>query len=225
MNTRNIKEYTRIPIEAYEYFRLKDLYLVAGMYLLAPYTEGQNYTRTDTTIRQLADLTGVKEDYIKDSFLPKVKRSGYILCETRQVGYREKRNVYTMPYPLTNYRIVRKELFGDNSLTPDEKGFMISLYCLCVNNEFRFDFNQRETFAKLSMTKNTYKKYENALMDKGVLWTHCNSPLALISLEHFEAKVLMYAHLGFTTWIDKVIDYEPTDEEIDTFNSYLECAA
>ena len=223
-DARKIKNYTRIPIVACKHFKLKDLYLVAGMYLLAPYTEGETVTETDTTCKQLSALTGVKEDYIYDRFLPKLKVSGYITYITYQAGIK-KRNVYTMPYPQENYRIIRKEIFDDRTLTPEEKGFVIGLYCFCVNNEFRLDLPQVHLSSALGLVKNTYKKYERALMKKEIIRTSQNSPLALIDIEHLDAKIIMHPYLGYTTWMDKVSEFIIDEDNLEIYRMALADAA
>ena len=83
---KSLKQYAVIPIEACEQFKLKDLYLLAGLYINAPYKIGAEYMITDTTFRQLSDTTGVSIDYIKDSFIPKLKEKGYRV-DTIQESY------------------------------------------------------------------------------------------------------------------------------------------
>ena len=92
---KSLKQYAVIPIEACEQFKLKDLYLLAGLYINAPYKIGAEYMITDTTFRQLSDTTGVSIDYIKDSFIPKLKEKGYRV-DTIQESYCL---LYTSPSP------------------------------------------------------------------------------------------------------------------------------
>ena len=85
---------------------------------------------TDTTFSQLSELTGVNPDYIKDSFIPRLKEledKGYRV-ETIQQQREIRRNIYYLPNPTKNFRIIWAELFSDSSLTPEEKGVMIGLY-------------------------------------------------------------------------------------------------
>ena len=211
------KPYTIIPIEACRYFNPKQLYLLAGLYINAHYQRGSNYMTTDTTFSQLSELTGVNTDYIKDSFIPKLKEledKGYRV-ETIQQQREIRRNIYYLPNPTKNFRIIWAELFSDSSLNPEEKGVMIGLYCLCVNNEFRIDLSDKLIYSHLDIAKNTYKKYRDLLIEKKV-------PMKLVWTEHMEAKVLLYPHLGYNTWIDKVTSDVPDDDEIkhylDTIN-------
>ena len=218
------KPYTIIPIEACRYFNPKQLYLLAGLYINAHYQRGSNYMTTDTTFSQLSELTGVNTDYIKDSFIPRLKEledKGYRV-ETIQQQREIRRNIYYLPNPTKNFRIIWAELFSDSSLTPEEKGVMIGLYCLCVNNEFRIDLSDKLIYSQLDMAKHPYKKYRNLLIEKKLIWPSYDVPMKLVWTEHMEAKVLLYPHLGYNTWIDKVTSDVPDDDEIkhylDTIN-------
>ena len=218
------KPYTIIPIEACRYFNPKQLYLLAGLYINAHYQRGSNYMTTDTTFSQLSELTGVNTDYIKDSFIPKLKEledKGYRV-ETIQQQREIRRNIYYLPNPTKNFRIIWAELFSDSSLNPEEKGVMIGLYCLCVNNEFRIDLSDKLIYSHLDIAKNTYKKYRDLLIEKKVIGSSDDVPMKLVWTEHMEAKVLLYPHLGYNTWIDKVTSDVPDDDEIkhylDTIN-------
>ena len=218
------KPYTIIPIEACRYFNPKQLYLLAGLYINAHYQRGSNYMTTDTTFSQLSELTGVNTDYIKDSFIPKLKEledKGYRV-ETIQQQREIRRNIYYLPNPTKNFRIIWAELFSDSSLNPEEKGVMIGLYCLCVNNEFRIDLSDKLIYSHLDMAKNTYKKYRDLLIEKKVIWSSYDVPMKLVWAEHMETQVLLYPHLGYNTWIDKVTSDVPDDDEIkqylDTIN-------
>ena len=217
-----VKQFTIIPIEACKYFKPKDLYLLAGLYINAPYKEREEYLVTNTTYEQLSGTTGVSLDYIKDAFIPRLKETNYVKIETIQESYMAKRNIYHLPNPPKNFRIIWAELFSDSSLSPEEKGVMIGLYCLCINNEFRIDLSDKLIYSHLDMAKNTYKKYRDLLIEKKVIWPSYDVPMKLVWTEHMEAKVLLYPHLGYNTWIDKVTSHAPDDDEIkqylDTIN-------
>ena len=124
-----VKQFTIIPIEACRYFNPKQLYLLAGLYINAYPQRESNYMTTDTTFSQLAALTGVSIYYIKESFVPRLKEledKGYRV-ETIQSQREIKRNIYHLPNPPVNFRIIWAEIFSDRSLTPEEKGVMIGL--------------------------------------------------------------------------------------------------
>ena len=211
-----VKQFTIIPIEACRYFNPKQLYLLAGLYINAYPQRESNYMTTDTTFSQLAALTGVSIYYIKESFVPRLKEledKGYRV-ETIQSQREIKRNIYHLPNPPVNFRIIWAEIFSDRSLTPEEKGVMIGLYCLCVNKEFRIDLSDKVIYSHLDMAKNTYKKYRDLLIEKKVIWSSYDVPMTLTWSEHMDAKVLLYPHLGYHTRIDKVISHVPDDDEI-----------
>ena len=216
---RTVLDYTIIPIEACKYFNPRQLYLLAGLYINAHYESGMSYMTTNTTYSQLSMLTGVSIDYIKTSFVPRLKElkdKGYSV-ETTQEDYMTKRNTYYLPNPEQNFRIIWAELFSDSSLSPEEKGVMIGLYCLCINEEFRIDLTDKEIYTILDMSKNTYAKYRNLLIEKKVIWSSYDVPMQLAWYEHMDAKVILYPHLGYQTWIDKVTSTPPTDEERENF--------
>ena len=212
------KEYTSFPIAAIGLFKPKDLYLLAGMYLSTHYQRDSVSLHTDITISQLSSLTDVASWYISESFYPRLKGSGFIFCKCVQEQPNKRRNHFYLPNPMQNFRLIRKELFYDKSLTPEEKGVMIGLYCLCLNNTFRYDLTDQRVWEALGISKNTFKKYRNSLIDKNVLWSSYDAPMALTNAEYLSAKVLMYPHLGHKTWLDLVEEFNPTEDEI---NDYL----
>ena len=123
------------------------------------------------------------------------------------------RNALPLPNPSENYRVIWTELFSDNSLSPEEKGFMIGLYCICVNNTFRLNLPDKTIYETLGMVKNTYTKYKNSLMSKGILKTLGESYIALINFNFFHGTILMYPHLGYVTYLDILESYEPDENE------------
>lgn len=212
------KEYTIFPIIAVGLFKPKDLYLLAGMYLSSHYQRNSDTLHTDITISQLSLLTKVGKGYIKDNFYPRLKRSGFISYECVQEQLNVKRNHFYLPNPEQNYKFIRKELFFDRNLSPEEKGVIIGLYSLCLNNTFRYDLSDQRVWEALGISKNTFKKYRNSLINNNVLWSSYDAPMALTNTEHLNAKVLMYPHLGHKTWLDLVEEFNPTEDET---NDYL----
>ena len=221
-NIRNLivatKDYTPFPIAAIGLFKPKDLYLLAGMYLSSHYQRNSSILHTDITISQLSSLTGVQSEYISESYYPRLKRSGFISYKCVQEQPNVRRNHFYLPFHEQNFRFIRKELFFDRTLSPEEKGVMIGLYCLCLNNTFRYGLSDQRVWETLGLSKNTFKKYRNSLIDKNILWSSYDVPMALADVEHLRAKVLMYPHLGHKTWLDLVEEFNPTEDEI---NDYL----
>lgn len=162
-----MKSYTLIPNEAGKIFKPEDLYTITCMYLTAK----DDYT-TDSTREQLAQITELSFAYIKDKFLPRLRESEF--CEIE--GYTElpdsqirKRNKYILPKPVTNYRIISKEILEDTNLTYTEKGIMIGLYSLTVNNSLNIGFSKNEIARRLKLSRNSYLKYEKSLIEKGYI--------------------------------------------------------
>ena len=90
-----------------------------------------------------------------------------------------KRNIYHLRNSSKNFRIIWAELLSDSSLTPEEKGVMIGLYCLCTNNEFRIDLSDKVIYSHLDMAKNTYKKYRDLLIEKKVICNNFDLQMAI----------------------------------------------
>lgn len=162
-----MKSYTIIPNEAGKIFKPEDLYTITCMYLTAK----DDYT-TNSTREQLAQITGLSFAYLKDKFLPRLRKSKFSEIE----GYTEitdsqirKRNKYMLPQPVTNYRIISKEMLEDTNLTYTEKGIMIRLYSLTVNNSFNIGFNKSQISKYLNISRNSYLKYEKSLIEKGYI--------------------------------------------------------
>ena len=92
-----MKDYTILPISAVKLFKPKDLYILAGMYLSAFSSRSSGDTiSTNITQKQLAELTGVDEEYIRKRFMPRLKESGFCNVECRQTDYTTKRNTYLL---------------------------------------------------------------------------------------------------------------------------------
>ena len=207
------KDYFRIPNEVVKFFKLKDLYLVAGLYNSVNYSKGRDKCYTDITIEQLSKLTGVSQEYISKSFLPRFKRSHFGKCTTKQVSFKEKRNQYELPYPNENYRIMWKQLFSDGLLSPEEKGFIMGLYCLCYNNSFRLGLSDTAIIKELNLSPKTYRKYRDSLLDKKVICSSMEAPIQLVWSEHMEARILLYPCLGYKTYMDEVRANPATEKE------------
>lgn len=162
-----MKSYTLIPNEAGKIFKPEDLYTITCMYLTAK----DDYT-TDSTREQLVEITGLSFAYIKDKFLPRLRKSKFCEIEAYtelQNSQIRKRNKYILPKPQTNYRIISKEILEDTNLTPREKGIIIGLFSLTVNNSLNIGFSKNEIARRLKLSKNSYLKYEKSLIEKGYI--------------------------------------------------------
>lgn len=162
-----MKSYTLIPNEAGQIFKPEDLYTLTCMYLTAK----SDYT-TNSTRKQLSEITEFSEAYLKDKFLPRLRKSKFCKIEEYMEfpnGQIRKRNKYVLPQPETNYRIISKEILKDAKLTLTEKGVMIGLYTLTVNNSFNIGFSKNEIARSLNLSRNSYLKHEKSLLKKGYL--------------------------------------------------------
>ncbi len=113
-------------------------------------------------------------------------------------------------------------MFFDNTLTPDEKGVLIALYCLCINNTFRFDLTDKCIWSKLGISKNTLKKYKKLLIEKNILQTSYKAPMALIDLNHTSATIIVYPYFGFKPYTDFIEEFKPNDYELELYKITLE---
>jgi len=162
-----MKSYSLIPNEVGKIFSPIDLYTLTILYLTAK----DDYT-TDSTREQLAEITGLSFAYIKDKFLPRLRKHKFCQIEEYKEfpeGQIKKRNKYILPEPITNYRIISKEILEDTNLTPTEKGVIIGLYTLSYNNSFNIGFNKSQIAQKLNIIRKTYLKYEKSLIEKGYI--------------------------------------------------------
>ena len=108
-----------------------------------------------------------------------------------------KRNIFSLQKPTSNFRIIKSGIFNDKRFTPEEKGYIIALYMLCVNNTFRFDLSNSEIARRIGVSLNTWKKYRVILETKGVICSFGNAPSALLDLNFENSLVLNYEYLGY----------------------------
>ena len=214
-NTYNMEDkisiplkYVTIPCSLLGSIKPRMLYLLTALYSTCHYDN--NFMYTDVTIDQLSLISGESKYYIRDFFFPYLRQMEtpiledddfHYLCSNRTV---KRRNLFTLLRPTENFRIISSEILLDRSLTPDEKGYIIALYILCVNNTFRFDLNDKLLATKIGVSLNTWKKYKELLLEKGIILPYINAPEALLDVDHIDSSVLMYPHLGATTAQDLI---------------------
>lgn len=177
-----MKTFTKIPNQIGTLFKPTDVYTIAVMYLTAKYDINTDCFVTDSTREQLAEFTGLSFNYIKLEFLPRFKESKF--CEIVQYtdSNNNRRNRYYLPNPEVNYRIINSRVIHDISLTPREKGFLISLFTICENNTFNCGLNTLEITDLLKISKTTFGRYKEHLINKGKLLTFDNEDL----FDHFK---------------------------------------
>lgn len=187
-----MKPYVKLPIEATELLSPKDIYTFTGLYFHA----NEEYT-TDTTYQQLSDLTGCSTGYVKRHFMPRLAQSGLVKETT---GWRQadtkRRKRYHFAEPRNMFKMVRKGIFEDSRLKPQEKGFLIALYCNSVNGTFNLGLRPSELLKKIKVSKGAFYNYRNALIEKGYLSKHEDIPNNPYSGDHPEDYMITCDWLG-----------------------------
>lgn len=184
-------------------FRPNDVYTLVGLY----FTANKNY-KTAVTYKQLHELTGQSIDYIKKGFSKKLAESNFCGI-TYTKNFTDKvitRKHYSLPEPTTNFRIIRKEIFDDKSLTSEEKGFLISLYCNSVNNSFSFGLPINEFLSRTTIKRSNFFELRKSLIEKGYISKIKDMPPFFRSEDFSEDYMLTCPWLGYEnykTWIEK----------------------
>jgi len=162
--------FTKIPNEISTIFSPNDVYTLTVMYIYSKYDEQSRCFVTNSSLQQLADKTGLSFAYMKDKFLPRLKASKFCKIELINEGYKEKRNKYYLPDTKSNFRIINSRVITDNNLSPNEKGFLISLFTKCENNSFNCGLEVRVVVELLKeISKTTYNRHKNRLIEKGYI--------------------------------------------------------
>lgn len=68
---------------------------------------------------------------------------------------------------------------------------------LCINNTFRFELSDTAIAKSIGVSLNTWKKYKNVLVEKGVIQKFKNAPAGLLDPNFENAMVLNYEYLGY----------------------------
>ncbi len=213
-----------LPSSLLGLFKPRMLYLLAGMYATGHYDNiNDTYFRTDVTIQQLSSITQDTTTYIEESLYPKIRtlKSSNIKWEgvyyTHTSQHRiTKRNIFLLQKPTVNFRIINNGIFYDRRFTPEEKGYIIALYMLCVNNTFRFDLSNSEIARRIGVSLNTWKKFREILETKGVICSFGNAPSALVDLNFENSLVLNYEYLGYRS--PSMIQLEAEIKDRETLN-------
>lgn len=218
-----------MPCDLLGSFKPRLLYLIAGLYSTGRYnTNKDKSVTTDVTIGQLEAITGDKKFYIKESLFTTIRKrnseyvkwNGNFYTHNKERGDIQKRNRFSLLKASTNFRIIQRGIFQDDRFTPDEKGYIIALYMLCVNNTFRFDLSDAEIAKRLDVSLNTWKKYKAILINKGVIQEFKDAPAHMVDLNFEEALVLNYEHLGYSNMLKAADDYYI--EEVIAQQEYIE---
>ena len=180
------------------------LYLLGGLYSSCHYKLNQvdKVMETNITISQLSLLTGESPDYIKDVFYPTIKRNHQVVLNYK--NYFDKvsafrRNLFILKVPTKPFRLYHSSIFSDLLLTPEEKGYVMALYMLCVRGTRRYDLSNDTIAKSLGVSLNTWKKYKCILESKGVLKRAGELDVELYDPIHSGTTILLYPHVGTNT--------------------------
>lgn len=197
-----MKNFTILPNGISAKFSPNDLYTLTGMYL----TANKDYV-TDSTYDQIAKLTGQSKGYIKDSFMPRLNGNKYCSIESYiKDGLRRKK--YNLLKPSKNFRIIKKEVLTDCTLSSEEKGFIIALYCNCVNNSFNLSLSSWEFWkSRLKVAKSTFYKLKKALIGKNYLRQLAYMPMNSESGNHPDDYMLCVPWLGHKNYVEELDKY------------------
>ena len=92
-------------------------------------------------------------------------------------------------------------------LTSEEKGFLIALYCHCVNESFNIGLKPKQIMKRIKIEKTTFHKYWKSLQGKGYLRKLEDIPLNPESEDHPEDYMLTCHWLGYEgyeQWLMKI---------------------
>lgn len=129
---------------------------------------------TDSTFKQIAELTKDKStENIKD-FVERLKLTNLLNIETvydKSIadGTLVKRNRYNFPAYKMNYRMITSSILDVEDLDGSQKGFMISLFTLCLNNTKICKFSQVKIAELFGVHRNTVTKYIKELIELGYI--------------------------------------------------------
>lgn len=177
------------------------LYLLGGLYSSCHYrkTDSGIVMETNITIPQLSLLTGESIDYIGDIFLPMIKKQTNVIssyqCHYDKVSH-HRRNMFTLLTPVKPYRIYSSSIFKDTLLSPEEKGYVMALYMLCVKGTRRYELSNGKIAKSLGVSLNTWKKYKILLEDKGIIKKAGDLGIDLFDPITEESNIIFYPHVG-----------------------------
>jgi len=123
---------------------------------------------TDITIEQISQWSNIPVKTIERSILPELKKSSVFTLDSYWSNGK-KRNSYTFPKPIENFRKIDKEFLSKNNLSPSQKGFMIALYMQAFNNSLLCGLSYNEIIKRLNLSNKTFYKYLKELLDLGYI--------------------------------------------------------
>ena len=98
------------------------------------------------------------------------------------------------------------------NITSEEKGFIIALYCNCVNNSFNLSLSSWKFWeSKIKVSKSTFYKLKKSLVSRGYLRRLEYVPENPDSGNHPEDYMLCVPWLGDISYIDWLHQYKNDD--------------
>ena len=200
-NIKSVLPHFSIGVNILGTIKPRMLYSLGGMYSSCHYkkTDSGIVMETNITIPQLSQLTGESIDYIGDVFYPHIKKQEQLILSYTSLYDKvshQRRNKFIMATPIKPYRIYWSSIFRDTLLTPEEKGYIMALYMLCVTGARRYELNNHRIAKSLGVTLNTWKKYKSILEDKGILKKARDLGIGLFDPVTDDSNIIFYPHVG-----------------------------
>lgn len=138
-----MKKYTPVSTTIISELILDDLYRLVALSLTPDY---KGYS--DTTFKQLAELTGDKESTIKD-FIARIKKTSFVTVDS--VKSDVTRNHYKFPIPI-NYRLITDKIVSLDA-SKKAKGLLIGIILQTLNNTNICKLSKNAIISKLRVSK------------------------------------------------------------------------
>ena len=143
--------------------RNQDIFVYAYIKLCSDFKSGLSHATQD----RLSELTGIPLRTLQEAIY-RLRDSSFMSVVTKQVEKSRKQNTYIFnPQPI-NYYLLDNSFFY-LSLTPKQKGFLLLLKCLCLNNTNKTLFNRTKIASELFQDRGTVSKLINELVAKELI--------------------------------------------------------
>lgn len=182
------KTYTVIPNNIGEFLIPVDVYRFTCL-SFTPRPKGY----TDSTFKQIRDITGDKSDRTIQDFVQRLRESKLIDIETYTDDKLRKRNKYYVPHYQTNFKRIHKGII-DLKLSNTLKGFLIMMSGQCLNNTRECYYSQAKLGEIFNLNRNTVGKYLKELIAEGLIVKikkgyEITAPIILINTERQKEMV------------------------------------
>lgn len=166
-----MKTYTTIPIEVNK-LNIPDIY----RFTCLSFTKDTRKEYTDSTFEQIKELTKDNSTETVKNFVDRLRKSELITIDTDKTTKTTidgvvkiiSRNHYNIPNYQVNFRMIHSS-FLEVDLSIYEKGFLIGMFTLCLNNTKNCQLKQKDIAEKLNIGKSTVSEYLKSLTSKGYI--------------------------------------------------------